>query len=117
MWSLWPQLIACFHEWAVDYLENLIVPLDNFISRGTPHFLAGTSPNYLQQACHPLQISCNCGIPAACAHCFVHFKELLSSRLPRGSGAPPAGSVEARSLSRTDLLGLALYAESTEGCM
>ena len=50
MWSLWPQLIAAFHEWAVDYFENLLVPLDNFISRGTAHFLAGTSPNYLQQA-------------------------------------------------------------------
>ena len=34
MWSLWPQLIAAFHEWAVDYFENLLVPLDNFISRG-----------------------------------------------------------------------------------
>ena len=51
MWSLWPQLIQCFHEWAVDYFENLLVPLDNFISRGTEHFLAGTNPNYLQQAC------------------------------------------------------------------
>ena len=50
MWSLWPQLIACFHEWALDYFENLLVTLDNFISRGTAHFLAGTSPNYLQQA-------------------------------------------------------------------
>ena len=50
MWSLWPQLIQCFHEWAVDYFENLLVPLDNFISRGTEHFLAGTNPNYLQQA-------------------------------------------------------------------
>ena len=55
MWSLWPQLIQCFHEWAVDYFENLLVPLDNFISRGTEHFLAGTNPNYLQQARLPQQ--------------------------------------------------------------
>lgn len=50
MWTLWPQLIQCFHEWAIDYFENILVPLDNFISRGTDHFLSGRNPNYLQQA-------------------------------------------------------------------
>lgn len=64
MWSLWPQLIACFHEWAIDYFENLLVPLDNFISRGTPHFLAGTSPNYLQQV-----MMRSSAVPARPRHC------------------------------------------------
>lgn len=50
MWTLWPQLIQCFHEWAIDYFENILVPLDNFISRGTDTFLSGRNPNYLQQA-------------------------------------------------------------------
>jgi hypothetical protein len=49
MWSLWPLLIQCFHEWAIDYFENILVPLDNFISRGTDTFLSGQNPNYLQQ--------------------------------------------------------------------
>ena len=50
MWTLWPQLIQCFHEWAIDYFENILVPLDNFISRGTDTFLSGQNPNYLRQA-------------------------------------------------------------------
>lgn len=55
MWTLWPQLIQCFHEWAIDYFENILVPLDNFISRGTDTFLSSQNPNYLQQArpCRP----------------------------------------------------------------
>ncbi|BDA47636.1 Importin-7 [Coccomyxa sp. Obi] len=52
MWTLWPQLIQCFHEWAIDYFENILVPLDNFISRGTDTFLSGRNPNYLQQVNH-----------------------------------------------------------------
>ena len=73
MWSLWPQLIQCFHEWAVDYFENLLVPLDNFISRGTEHFLAGTNPNYLQQArlhpglCFPARFPSRQGLPCGCS--------------------------------------------------
>ncbi|KAK9824621.1 hypothetical protein WJX72_011782 [[Myrmecia] bisecta] len=50
MWSLWPLLYQCFQDWAVDYFENILVPLDNYISRGTPVFVASTSPNYLEQA-------------------------------------------------------------------
>lgn len=40
IWALWPLLIESLREWAVDYFENMLVPLDNFISRGTDHFLA-----------------------------------------------------------------------------
>ena len=78
MWSLWPQLIACFHEWAVDYLENLLVPLDNFISRGTPHFLAGTSPNYLQQACVASLPSLKTVWTPLCACCTWCFAKVIT---------------------------------------
>lgn len=39
IWALWPLLMASLREWAVDYFENMLVPLDNFISRGTDRFL------------------------------------------------------------------------------
>ncbi|KAK9813831.1 hypothetical protein WJX73_000701 [Symbiochloris irregularis] len=50
MWSLWPLIYEAYTDWAADYLENIMVPFDNFISRGTEHFLAGQNPNYLAQA-------------------------------------------------------------------
>lgn len=46
LWSLWPQLHSCLLEWAIDYWEHILVPLDNFISRGTERFLTCTNPNY-----------------------------------------------------------------------
>ncbi|KAK8960329.1 hypothetical protein KSP40_PGU015226 [Platanthera guangdongensis] len=48
MWSLWPLMIASLNEWAIDYFENILVPLDNYISRGTAHFLACKEPDYQQ---------------------------------------------------------------------
>jgi len=33
----------------MDYLDNILVPLDNFISKGTEVFLACKSPDYLAQ--------------------------------------------------------------------
>eukprot|EP00891_Asterochloris_glomerata_P009638 jgi/Astpho2/9638/fgenesh1_pm.00146_%23_24_t len=50
MWTLWPRICEAFNTWAIDYFDNILVPLDNFISRDTDRFLAGQSPNYLQQA-------------------------------------------------------------------
>lgn len=51
MWSLFPQLAKCFDEWAIDYFEQLLVPLDNYITRATPVFLAGAPPvSYLDLA-------------------------------------------------------------------
>ncbi len=47
LWSLWPQLAACLNDWAVDFFENVLVVLDNFISRGTDTFLACKQPDYL----------------------------------------------------------------------
>ena len=49
MWSLWPQIIQCFYEWAVDYLDHISGALENFVCRGNEHFLAGQNPSYLQQ--------------------------------------------------------------------
>lgn len=46
MWSLFPQLHQCYMEWGFNYLENLLVPLDNYISRGTDVFLSCKDPNY-----------------------------------------------------------------------
>jgi hypothetical protein len=33
-------------DFGVDYWEDMIIPLDNYISRGTQTFLASTNPNY-----------------------------------------------------------------------
>lgn len=49
MWSLWPQIYEAYNDFALDYFENIMVPLDNYISRGTPTFLGGRSPCYLDQ--------------------------------------------------------------------
>ncbi|CAL5220954.1 g3058 [Coccomyxa viridis] len=49
MWSLWPQIIQCFYEWAVDYLDHISGALENYVCKGTQHFLAGQNPSYLQQ--------------------------------------------------------------------
>ncbi len=46
LWSLWPALEAAANEWAVDYWENLLVPLDNYISKGTERFLTCPAPDY-----------------------------------------------------------------------
>lgn len=49
MWSLWPLLHSAYNDWAMEYLDNILVPLDNFISKGTDVFLACKSPDYLAQ--------------------------------------------------------------------
>ncbi|KAB5527592.1 hypothetical protein DKX38_021439 [Salix brachista] len=48
MWSLWPLMIEALAEWAIDFFPNIRVPLDNYISRGTTHFLACREPDYQQ---------------------------------------------------------------------
>ena len=44
MWSLYPRLIACVDSWAMDYWRDVLLPLDNFISRGAEVFLTGSAP-------------------------------------------------------------------------
>jgi hypothetical protein len=40
LWSLFRPLTQSFHDWAFDYLHNINLPLDNYISRSNEKFLA-----------------------------------------------------------------------------
>ncbi|CAM9668013.1 unnamed protein product, partial [Choristocarpus tenellus] len=44
LWSLFPMIYNAWDSFAYDLLTNMVVPIDNFISRGTDQFLAGVSP-------------------------------------------------------------------------
>jgi len=46
LWTLWPRIHQCLNEWAVDYWDNILPPLDNLISRDAATFLGSTNPNY-----------------------------------------------------------------------
>ncbi|XVF37748.1 hypothetical protein REPUB_Repub20aG0036800 [Reevesia pubescens] len=48
MWSLWPLMIEALADWAIDFFPNILVPLDNYISRGTANFLTCKEPDYQQ---------------------------------------------------------------------
>nr|XP_043623852.1 importin beta-like SAD2 isoform X1 [Erigeron canadensis] len=48
MWSLWPLLMEALADWAIDFFPNILVPLDNYISRSTVHYLTCKEPNYQQ---------------------------------------------------------------------
>ncbi|XP_072981039.1 importin beta-like SAD2 [Typha angustifolia] len=48
MWSLWPLMMDALNDWAIDFFENILVPLDNYISRSTAHFLTCKNPDYQQ---------------------------------------------------------------------
>ncbi|XP_013636999.1 PREDICTED: importin beta-like SAD2 [Brassica oleracea var. oleracea] len=48
IWSLWPLLVEALVDWAIDFFPNILVPMDNFISRGTAHFLTCKEPDYQQ---------------------------------------------------------------------
>ncbi|RDY03360.1 Importin beta-like SAD2 [Mucuna pruriens] len=48
MWTLWPLMMEALADWAIDFFPNILVPLDNYISRGTAHFLACKEPDYQQ---------------------------------------------------------------------
>jgi hypothetical protein len=39
MWTLFPRLLDCLDTWAIDYWRDVLLPLDNFISRDTEIFL------------------------------------------------------------------------------
>ena len=40
MWELWPIMVNALETWGIQYFENVLVPMDNYISRGTETFLA-----------------------------------------------------------------------------
>eukprot|EP01025_Chloroclados_australasicus_P041371 TRINITY_DN4379_c1_g1_i7.p1 TRINITY_DN4379_c1_g1~~TRINITY_DN4379_c1_g1_i7.p1 ORF type:complete len:611 (-),score=99.68 TRINITY_DN4379_c1_g1_i7:928-2580(-) len=46
MWSFWPRLHQCLIEWAIDYFEDILVVLDNFITKGNERFIHSINPNY-----------------------------------------------------------------------
>ncbi|XP_020106837.1 importin beta-like SAD2 isoform X2 [Ananas comosus] len=48
MWSLWPLMMEALNDWAIDFFENILVPLDNYISRSTAHFLTCKDHDYQQ---------------------------------------------------------------------
>ncbi|CAM8933085.1 unnamed protein product [Rhodiola kirilowii] len=48
MWSLWPLMMSALSDWAIDFFPNILVPLDNYISRGTEHFISCKDPDYQQ---------------------------------------------------------------------
>jgi len=41
LWSLFPLILEAFDQWAYDFISNMAIPLDNYISRGTEVFLTG----------------------------------------------------------------------------
>ena len=55
MWRLWPMIVEAVHDWAVEYFENILIPLDNYISRGTQRFLTSKNPDYLGSAYNLMQ--------------------------------------------------------------
>ena len=50
MWQVWPLMVEAVGDWAIEYFENVIVPMDTFITRGTEHFLTCKNPDYLNSA-------------------------------------------------------------------
>ncbi|CAA7396144.1 unnamed protein product [Spirodela intermedia] len=56
MWSLWPLIMEALGDWAIDFFENILVPLDNYISRGTSHFLTCKQPDYQQSLWNTLSL-------------------------------------------------------------
>jgi hypothetical protein len=46
LWTLWPRIHESLMEWAIDYWDNILPPLDNLISRDTATFLGSSNPNY-----------------------------------------------------------------------
>ncbi|GMP78249.1 hypothetical protein CsSME_00034259 [Camellia sinensis var. sinensis] len=50
MWSLWPLMMEALADWAIDFFPStyILVPLDNYVSRSTAHFLTCKEPDYQQ---------------------------------------------------------------------
>lgn len=48
LWAFWPVLENAIinTNWGTDYCEQIVVPLDNFISRGKAVFLTSNTPDY-----------------------------------------------------------------------
>lgn len=57
LWSLWPQLQHCLTSFGITYWSDILMPLDNFISRDTPTFLAGQPVDYLSSVYQMVEYS------------------------------------------------------------
>jgi len=61
-WNLFPRLIHAFHHWAADFISNLLVPIDNYISKDPQTFLAkipgksGDEESYFKMALTVVQV-------------------------------------------------------------
>lgn len=55
MWSLYPKLLHCMDTWAIDYFPDVLLPLDNYISRGSDVFLGAHQPSLLDMTNNTLQ--------------------------------------------------------------
>lgn len=70
LWTLWPKLHEAVTTWAIDYFDEVLVCLDNYISRGTEVFLG--SANYLQSANQVRRLClCSVGETYLCAACVI----------------------------------------------
>lgn len=57
MWSLLPQIVDCYEEFGVDRMEDMEVPLQNYISRGSDVLISSQEPNYLSMVANPSPLS------------------------------------------------------------
>lgn len=57
LWEFWGVLENAIisTNWGTDYCEQIIVPLDNFISRGKAVFLGSNTPNYKESVFRMVQ--------------------------------------------------------------
>mmetsp|Transcript_4301 Transcript_4301/g.12984 ORF Transcript_4301/g.12984 Transcript_4301/m.12984 type:complete len:1030 (-) Transcript_4301:111-3200(-) len=46
LWTIYPKIFDAFEQWAFDYAEHLISPIDNYISLGTETFMNGRIGEY-----------------------------------------------------------------------
>lgn len=44
LWEAFPLIYKAFDEWAFDYLNMMIAPLENFIGKSPEHFLTAATP-------------------------------------------------------------------------
>lgn len=85
LWSLWPQIHNVAMDFGVDYWEDMLIPLDNYISKGTATFVNSTNPNYqdslYQMVEHTLSgvhSHCDCGWCCCLDAVFVQWLPLLA---------------------------------------
>ncbi len=56
VWSLFPLLFTTFHDYAFDYLPQMIGPLDNFITKDIKQFCAGVDANGVRHMDNVIQV-------------------------------------------------------------